>query len=46
MKDVHHHVGLAIHQHQMPADYDVFAIGRRRRKPPLEILGTGLNLFA
>jgi hypothetical protein len=45
MKNVHDQERSAIEQNDVAPDYDVLAIRRRRRKTPLEVVGTTHNLF-
>jgi hypothetical protein len=45
MKDVHNYIGSAIQQNNVSANQHMRAIGRWRRQPPFQILGTRLKAF-
>jgi hypothetical protein len=45
MKDVEDHVGPLVQQHDVSANDDVGAIGRRRRQLPFEFRREGLNFL-
>jgi len=44
MENVYDYIRLAIQQHDVAANDDMRAIGRRRRQLPFQLLRTGLNL--
>ena len=45
VEDIEHHVGAAVHQHNVPSDHHVGAAGGRWRQAPLEFLRAGLHFF-